>query len=116
MAAKCPSWWVSLLFKIFIAILGGSIFVAECNTRQRYYFAECNTRQKSLLPCLSSSLRPPPDACLVAVSSSFFVVRGLLRPKLCTRGLAHGPQDESMITSTSTRLVSSLLCREKRQM
>lgn len=57
-----------------------------------------------------------PDAWLVAMSRSSFVVRMFFHPSLCTRVSLVVPKMKALITSASARLVSLLHCREKRRM
>jgi hypothetical protein len=53
------------------------------------------------------------DMWLVAMSRSSFVVRGILRPSLCTRVSLVVRETKELMTSTSSRLESSLHCHEK---
>lgn len=57
-----------------------------------------------------------PDEWIVAMSRSSFMVRGLLRPTMCTKVSLVVPEMNALITLASTRLVSSLHYHEKHRM
>jgi hypothetical protein len=107
-ATRLSSGWPCFPLRPFFFFLGSR--EPEASVVSAFCFPLAVLLEK-IAPTASS-----PEAKLVAMSSSWLVLVGVLRPSSCTSSLQVVPEMKAQMTSESVMLGSSVHCLEKRLM